>query len=666
MAFALTDFKLQGRTLSKLILCLADRKKPPWISLAAFYVFISRVRRAESLRLLQYNANALDKIGKLRHDDYLACWERGYNTDGWWSDERAAQIWNCLKAQRDALVAATREETEAAGKRKREAQVQARREAAKKVKHMATMSNAGAAASVSDGSGQRWCAPQRQSVPVAPGKRQACRIDAAAAPEQVSTHAASRFGPFGNEAMMSGAGDAGEGMQHAGATFMYSGSTRTLGREHRASRNDLQPHQGVPHSVGAFARFEFKYPFLWWHSQFDWPLSVQCETMRALKAARSPSQCRVWCPGRSGTVLVTKDDKIVEERLAALAPRAAAAYFRQLLEPHAVRLVQALVRGWLTRRHQKPLQRVSLHLRRNGLEEAHGDSDGIIHFRNADSLARLHPFANDAHLTFEEASHHYTAWGQCVQRSCTTLIASFFDGFDPESVTAAHFERWKDDPSSAYHTLIRHELAAGGCDADVAARIRNEWAERGDIASRLGTALHHFIECELNGTPIAPPAGLATEVQHFNDWKRSHVVQEFKLMPYRTELTVAARACDVVVCAGQIDALFIDKHGFFYMIDWKRTAKSLDPHASAFGRTGSGPLRHVPANPYHKYSLQLSLYSLMLEETHGVRCQGGLFLIRLHAAYQTFEVVQCCDMREEAKALLDYERERLLSERKSV
>ena len=83
LAFALTDFKLQGRTLPKLILCLADRRKAPWITLAAFYVFISRVRRADSLRLLQYNATALDKVAKLRHDDYLGCWERGYDADGW-------------------------------------------------------------------------------------------------------------------------------------------------------------------------------------------------------------------------------------------------------------------------------------------------------------------------------------------------------------------------------------------------------------------------------------------------------------------------------------------------------------------------------------------------------------------------------------------------------
>ena len=174
LAFALTDFKLQGRTLPKLILCLADRRKAPWITLAAFYVFISRVRRADSLRLLQYNATALDKVAKLRHDDYLGCWERGYDADGWWSDARAAHEWAGRKARRDALNEATREEMRAEGKKKREAQVQARREAAKKAKHTATVANAGAAASVQhEGSGRPPSAPQIRPVPVAPGKRQA-------------------------------------------------------------------------------------------------------------------------------------------------------------------------------------------------------------------------------------------------------------------------------------------------------------------------------------------------------------------------------------------------------------------------------------------------------------------------------------------------------------
>jgi hypothetical protein len=43
MAFALTDFKLQGRTLPKLILSVCKRTECPWMTLQSFYVLISRV-----------------------------------------------------------------------------------------------------------------------------------------------------------------------------------------------------------------------------------------------------------------------------------------------------------------------------------------------------------------------------------------------------------------------------------------------------------------------------------------------------------------------------------------------------------------------------------------------------------------------------------------------
>ena len=51
-AFALTDFKLQGRTLPKLVLSVGKRSRPPWMTISAFYVLISRVRTAASLRVL--------------------------------------------------------------------------------------------------------------------------------------------------------------------------------------------------------------------------------------------------------------------------------------------------------------------------------------------------------------------------------------------------------------------------------------------------------------------------------------------------------------------------------------------------------------------------------------------------------------------------------------
>ena len=163
------------------------------------------------------------------------------------------------------------------------------------------------------------------------------------------------------------------------------------------------------------------------------------------------------------------------------------------------------------------------------------------------------------------ASRENTVFGSVPERSCTSLIGSFFPGFDPEAITDRYLERWRDDPSSKYHPQIRSVLEKGGSEADAAARIREEWADRGSEASRMGTAMHRYCEFELNGTPVAPPPELEAEVKQYHAWRHSPVVLEYELRAIRTELTVAWRVGERVVCAGQIDALFADKHGYYYV-----------------------------------------------------------------------------------------------------
>ena len=101
MAFAITDYKLQARTLPKLILSICKRKRMPWMSLQAFYVLISRVTSMSGLRLLQYDKLGLQSVGKQMPDMYLYAWERGYNPDGIWNGELAA---NALRNIRNARL----------------------------------------------------------------------------------------------------------------------------------------------------------------------------------------------------------------------------------------------------------------------------------------------------------------------------------------------------------------------------------------------------------------------------------------------------------------------------------------------------------------------------------------------------------------------------------
>jgi hypothetical protein len=92
LAFALTDYKLQGRTLPKLILSVCRRKRMPWMTLQSFYVLVSRTTTMAGLRLLQYDEVGLDSVRKQMPDKYLYAWERGYDDDGKWNDTLPYEI----------------------------------------------------------------------------------------------------------------------------------------------------------------------------------------------------------------------------------------------------------------------------------------------------------------------------------------------------------------------------------------------------------------------------------------------------------------------------------------------------------------------------------------------------------------------------------------------
>ena len=136
LAFALTDFKLQGRTLPKLIINIFKRSTPPWMNLASFYVLISRCRTSDSLRLLQYDREGLEAVCALKHDDYLVAWEHAYD-NGRWSDALAVAALERVRRTRQqakAARAAEKKEKDAqrtAAKRKEAAE---RRRAEKKAK----------------------------------------------------------------------------------------------------------------------------------------------------------------------------------------------------------------------------------------------------------------------------------------------------------------------------------------------------------------------------------------------------------------------------------------------------------------------------------------------------------------------------------------------------
>ena len=102
-AFAMTDFKLQGRTLERLVVSLGDRPggcSPP-MQMNSLYVLISRVTSFGGLRLLEpLDPKGLAKLCGLSWSRDMYAWDNGYDDRGMWDAGRARAAWAAFERVR--------------------------------------------------------------------------------------------------------------------------------------------------------------------------------------------------------------------------------------------------------------------------------------------------------------------------------------------------------------------------------------------------------------------------------------------------------------------------------------------------------------------------------------------------------------------------------------
>ena len=301
----------------------------------------------------------------------------------------------------------------------------------------------------------------------------------------------------------------------------------------------------------------------------------------------------------------------------------------------------------------------------------------VVQARNANALAYANPLPGDAFVTFEEEAHKYTVHGEPVERSTTRVLKDYFEQlqFDPVENTNTYYPRWKRNPLHKYHARIHEVLDGGGTDEQAKATIRADWTALGEAASRLGTLFHLYAEFvendqleEVDESKLVEFSEIRREVEQYHRFKRSDFVRVHNIRPLRSELCVFDRdhALGLNVCAGQVDMLYKDDLGLHYLIDWKRTGchHTLDAGDTAFGgRCGFGPVSHLPDTDYQRYSLQTSAYNIMLLSTHNIDVGDRMYIVRVHDDRPEYELVKCRDLRVEARAMLDEERDRLVDQR---
>lgn len=298
----------------------------------------------------------------------------------------------------------------------------------------------------------------------------------------------------------------------------------------------------------------------------------------------------------------------------------------------------------------------------NLTDEANSTNEEDVQGRNATWLAKTHPMPGDPRATFTEETHTYTVDGIVVAKSCTGAKADLFPQMDSMLTINRYYASWKRNESNKYNSMIWQVLEdQTKSDDDAKAAIADSWKALGKEASDLGTLVHLYIELYYNNTPMQAPPEIKHEIALFHQFVASPFYKNLELEMVRTELTVFDKRGDIPVCAGQIDGLMKDKHGKYYIFDWKRSKHVLKPTVGAFNNeTGTHPItKHIPNTDFHKYSLQLSLYAAMLPECHNIDVKDRLYLVRLHPDLHTYELTQCEDYRREAKQILDMMHEKL-------
>jgi hypothetical protein len=220
-----------------------------------------------------------------------------------------------------------------------------------------------------------------------------------------------------------------------------------------------------------------------------------------------------------------------------------------------------------------------------------------------DLIKKLSVF-KDPSFVFEEEAHTYH-YKDIKYESVTSYIKRFKTPFDKGF--------WS-----------KKKAAERGVDVSV---VLDEWQGKADVANDLGTRVHKWIEDFWSGdakelTEEDEPA-FAERIGKFMDLHE----QRFKnLVPLSSELKIFCRKWKL---AGTIDQPFLmwdEKQNkvLFLIGDWKTNKEfRSDDHPKGRYKKLLHPFSHLWENHLNEYSIQVSLYRLMLEEEIGIESHGG-------------------------------------------
>ena len=231
---------------------------------------------------------------------------------------------------------------------------------------------------------------------------------------------------------------------------------------------------------------------------------------------------------------------------------------------------------------------------------------------------------NDDEFKFDPKYHKYTYYGDKFI-SVTTFIQQFHKPFETEF--------WS--KKKAEQAGVPQEW------------ILKEWKHKNDYANDIGTQTHNWIEDYYN--QIWKPLPSNEDVIHrINKFNKVYAKKLHKLEPLKFEVRVFSKRWKI---AGMIDSLFLYK-GKIYILDWKTNKQFTDDnHDKGKYEKLLEPFEDYWKNHLNEYSIQLSMYALILEEW-GFEV-GGAYLVHIGPGDEEAELYKVVDMREKLRSFID-------------
>ena len=176
--------------------------------------------------------------------------------------------------------------------------------------------------------------------------------------------------------------------------------------------------------------------------------------------------------------------------------------------------------------------------------------------------------------------------------------------------------------------------------------ILEEWKKLNEYANEVGTDTHQWIEDYFNQiwTPLPKNPDVINRINKFNLIYSKHL---YKLEPLKFEVRVFSKKWKI---AGMIDSLFIHR-GKVFILDWKTNKQFTTDQNLKYKEKLLAPFEDNFKSHLSEYSIQLSLYALILEEW-GFEI-GGAYLVHIGPGEGAAEMHKVIDMRHKLKRYLD-------------